>query len=406
MPSQFHFAVRVHYDTAMAGQRWILHVDMDAFFAAVEQLDQPHLRGRPVLVGHDGTRGVVTTASYEARPFGCHSAQPMVVAKRLCPQAIVVPVRGARYRQVSQQLFEILDTTAPLVEPLSIDEAFLDVSGSERLFGSAPQQAARLKQRIRDELHLTASVGVAPNKFLAKLASDLEKPDGLTVIRPQDVDMLLPGLPVTKVWGVGPSTASRLAGMGVRTIADLRGVSPKVLKAHFGSDAERFGRLAHGLDDRPVVPDGRARSIGHECTFEIDVADRDEVLRVLLNHVEHVGRRLRRHDLVASHVSLKIRFGDFQTVSRSRTLTRSTDSTVDLWEAARSLFNAWANEAFQPVRLIGATAAQLSSRSSQLELFEDQNASRQRRLDETADQITNRFGAGALRRGGSMRSTP
>src|SRR3954464_4168871 len=202
--------------------RRILHLDMDAFFAAVEQLDDPRLRGKPILVGSDDLRGVVATASYEARVFGCHSAQPMAVAKRNCPHAIVVPCRFARYREVSDRLFEIFDTFSPAVQPLSIDKAFLDVAGTERAHGSAVDVARKLKQRVRDELALTASVGVAPNKFLAKLASDLEKPDGLTVITAADVDRILPPLPVTKIWGIGPKTAKRLEGMCIRTIGDLR----------------------------------------------------------------------------------------------------------------------------------------------------------------------------------------
>src|SRR5947207_9729193 len=226
----------------MPQSRSILHIDMDAFFAAIEQLDNPELRCKPILVGSNDLRGVVTTASYEARPFGCHSAQPMAVAKRLCPQAIIVPTRFSRYREVSQRLFEIFDEFSPLVQPLSIDEAFLDLSGTEAAHGgaSAVEIARRLKQRVRDELHLTASVGVAPNKFLAKLASDLEKPDGLTVINAEDIDRVLPPLPVTRLWGVGPKTAEELNRAGIRTIGDVRRVGLDWLKHRFGESGEHL----------------------------------------------------------------------------------------------------------------------------------------------------------------------
>ena len=233
----------------------ILHLDMDAFFAAVEQRDHPELRGKPLLIGHDGPRGVVATASYEARPFGCHSAQPMVVAKRLCPQAIIVPVRGERYREVSAQMFAILDEFSPLVEPLSVDEAFLDLTGTEQLLGPPEQVAQTLRGRIATDLQLTASVGVAPNKFLAKLASDMDKPDGLTVIRPEDIDRILLPLPVTRIWGVGKATAAGLEKWGIRTIADLRAKSLEWLEEHCGGEARRFFNLARGLDDRTVTID-------------------------------------------------------------------------------------------------------------------------------------------------------
>ena len=215
---------------------------MDAFFASVEQLDDPRLRGKPVLVGHDGPRGVVAAASYESRVFGCHSAQPISVAKRLCPNAIIVPVRMGRYREVSGQVFELFDQFSPLVEPLSVDEAFLDLRGTEKLLGPADHVARQLKDRIRNTLNLTASVGVAPNKFLAKLASDMQKPDGLTVIRTEDIDRILPPLPVSRLWGIGKVTAAKLEAARIKTIADLRRASPDVLTRHLGGECERYMR--------------------------------------------------------------------------------------------------------------------------------------------------------------------
>jgi DNA polymerase IV len=289
---------------------------MDAFFASVEQLDNPHLRGKPVLVGHDGPRGVVAAASYESRNFGCRSALPMAVAKRLCPQALVVPVRMRRYQEVSRQVFEIFESFSPLVEPLSVDEAFLDLSGTERLQGQPIEVARRMKDRIRGELKLTASVGVAPNKFLAKLASDLEKPNGLTVIRAEDVDRILPPLPVSKLWGIGRVTEAKLESAGIRTIDDLRRAARDLLERHLGCEAERYLNLAHGRDHRVVTPDRDAKSIGHEQTFEVNVADPEEIRGVLMEQVEQVACRLRRHGIQARGISLKIRYGDFTTITR------------------------------------------------------------------------------------------
>ena len=381
----------------MPAGRCILHLDMDAFFAAVEQREDPSLKGKPLLIGHDGRRGVVATASYEARPFGCHSAQPMAVAKRLCPHAVVLPVRMDLYRRVSDQMFAILDELSPAVEPLSIDEAFVDITGTERLLGDARTVALRLKDRIRSELGVTASVGLAPNKFLAKLASDMNKPDGLTVIGPDDVDRVLLPLPVTKLWGVGRVTAEKMHGYGIRTIGDLRHKSEAWLAEFFGSEADHYFRLSRGLDERPVVADHGAKSIGHEQTFGEDVTDPDDIRRVMLDQAEQVGARLRRHGLLARGVSLKIRFGSFQTINRSATLRRATDATSELWEAARTLFDQWP---FQPVRLIGVTAERLSHGPGQFDLFADPDHDRRRKLDEVADRINRRFGKRAIRRAG------
>ena len=373
---------------------------MDAFFAAVEQRDDPSLRGRPILVGHDGPRGVVATASYEARVFGCHSAQPMSVARRLCPHAAVLPVRMAAYRRASDDVFAILGDFSPAVEPLSIDEAFVDLTGTERLHGGADSVARRITSRIRSELRLTASVGLAPNKYLAKLASDMNKPDGLTVIRPGDVDRILPPLPVTRIWGVGKATDEKMRTYGIRTIGDLRSKSEAWLREFFGSEAGRYYRLSRGLDDRPVVPDSEARSIGHEQTFETDVADRGAVLAVVLDQSEQVAARLRRHGLTARGVSVKIRFGDFQTINRSSTFPRPTDATADLWAAARALFEQWP---FHPVRLVGVTAERLSAGPGQLDLFADPDHERRRRVDAVADRINAKFGKRSIRRGGPGR---
>jgi DNA polymerase-4 len=329
----------------------------------------------------------------------------MSVAKRLCPHAAVVPGRFDRYREVSAAVFRLFHEVTPLVEPLSIDEAFLDVTGSLRLLGAAEGIARRLKDRIHSETGLTASVGVAPNKFLAKLASDMNKPDGLTVVRPDEAERLLAPLPVGRIFGVGPKTAARLEGVGVKTIGDLRAVPLEVLRRRVGGEAERYRELAAGIDDRPVVPDSEAKSIGQEETFGADLADQGEVRDVLLRQVEAVAARLRRHGLRGRTVTVKIRFGDFQPVTRRCTLPRPTDATADLWRAAREQFDRWAEggEAgggFRPVRLIGVAAGGLATAAGQMELFADPAAERQRRLDAAVDAINRRFGRGTVRRVG------
>jgi DNA polymerase IV len=380
-------------------ERSILHVDMDAFYAAVEQLDQPRLRGRPVLVGHDGPRGVVTTASYEARPFGCRSAQPMAVAKRLCPQAIVVPTRFQRYHEVSAQVFDILDDFTPLIEPLSIDEAFLDVTGSLKLLGDGPAIARQIRQRIHAEVKLTASVGVAANKFLAKLASDMNKPDGLTMINREDVERILPPLSVSRIWGIGPKTAARLEALAIRTIGDIRRLPLDLLIERFGSEGERYHCLSFGRDDRPVVPDSAARSISHEQTFGTDLVHPEEVRAILLGQVEQVAHRLRRQRLRARSVHLKIRDGAFRTMTRATTLAEPTDITQILWQASLEIFDKWAAAAFTPVRLIGMAASHLTGEPEQPGLFTDASKERQQRVDLAVDRINARFGRSAIRRG-------
>ncbi|MEL7473433.1 MAG: DNA polymerase IV, partial [Planctomycetota bacterium] len=275
--------------------RTILHVDMDAFFASVAQLDHPDLRGKPVLVGGTGRRGVVAAASYEARVFGCRSAMPSAVARRLCPHAVFVKGDFARYRELSDRVMSILESFTPAVQPISIDEAFLDVTGSERLFGDGETIARSIRARVHSETGLTCSVGVAPNKFLAKLGSDLNKPDGMTLITPQRVHDILDPLPVSKMMGVGPAAERRLERLGVRTIGDLRGVAPEALKATLGSYGPRLHELAHGRDERPVHADREAKTIGHEQTFGQDLTECDDVRAVMLGQCEAVGRRLRRH---------------------------------------------------------------------------------------------------------------
>jgi len=379
--------------------RWIIHVDMDEFFAAVEKLDNPELNGKPLLVGGDPKRrGVVSTASYEARAYGCRSAMPMSTAIRLCPQAVVLPVRMKRYREVSDKVFEILRRFTPLVEPASIDEAFLDVSGCELLFGSPETIGRKIKETIRKEIGLTASIGVAPNKFLAKLASDMEKPDGFVVIKPERVVEFLDPLPVEKLWGVGPATLKKFKRLGIQTIGQLRRYPVESLVASLGSAGELYHALANGIDHRPVEPVRRPKSLSSECTFPEDVADAEHLRRTLLEHVEEVARRLRRHRLEARVVSVKFRDGRFKTSTRRVTLPEPTNVSLELWEAARSIFEKWRKDSFRPLRLLGFCASGLIEEGAAPQsLLPDRRHERAANLDRAADRIAERFGPEAIK---------
>jgi DNA polymerase-4 len=386
------------YHVDVDNDRSILHVDMDAFFASLAQLDDPALRGKAVLTGGAGRRGVVTAASYEARRYGCRSAMPMAVARRLCPHAVVAHVSGQRIAEASEQVFALLSAVSPLVQPVSVDEAFVDVTGTEALHGDVVALARTIKRRIRQRVGLTASIGVSFNKFLAKLASDMDKPDGLTSIMAEDLDRVLPPLAIERIHGVGPATAKRLTKAGIHTIGDLRQMGAEQLRRRFGEAGAHFHRLAWGLDDRPVVADHQAKSIGQEQTFGENVAERDILHATLLQHAAHVARRLRRHQRRARGVSVKIRFGDFETITRSATLERSTDLTDELYAAARDLFERWSARHFQPVRLIGLAAERLTADGEQLALFGEARRSDRRRLEQTLDQIQAKYGTGSVYR--------
>jgi len=387
----------------------ILHVDMDAFYASVEERDRPELIGRPLIVG--GTpdqRGVVAAANYVVRRFGVHSAMPTSTALRLCPQAIVLPVRMSYYAGISEQIREILFRSTPLVEPLSLDEAFLDVTGSEPLFGSSSEIALRIKQEIRQETGLVASVGVAPTKFLAKIASDLKKPDALVVVPPDQVQQFLDPLPVARLWGVGGATGREFQRIGVRTIGDIRRLSRETLIQQFGQLGNRFWELAHGQDDRQVIPDREARSISHETTFPVDLQDAQILLSWLQELTEQVARRLRRCELRGRTVHLKLRFADFRTITRSQTLSDSTARTDDLWSVASQLLQQCLPSAHQGIRLLGMGISGLESRQRprQLSLFETEEDQKRERLDSVADQVQDKFGRHMLMRGSGLLRPP
>jgi len=372
---------------------------MDAFYAAVEQHDNPSLRGKPVIVGGDAEkRGVVSAASYEARAYGVHSAMPASQAKRLCPQGIFLPVRMDRYQEVSEQIFQLLRVYTPLVEPLSLDESFLDVTGSEKLFGPALQIAKDIKQRVHESTGLTASAGIAPNKFLAKIASDFRKPDGLVEIPSEEVQDFLRDLPISRLWGVGKTTEEVLQGMGILRVGQLAAYPMEAIERKLGKFGRELVALARGEDDRPVIPESEAKSISQEETFTPDLGNRETMKKVLLDQSERVAWDLRKQRLKGFTVQLKVRYPDFTLVTRSITLSSPTDQGMEIYQAAVSLLDR--TEALpRRARLLGVGISNLRHRDDpeQLSLF---NAHRLKmeRSTEAVDRIRDKFGPQAIQR--------
>ena len=367
---------------------------MDAFYASVEQRDQPDLRGRPVIVGADPKgRGVVSAASYEARRFGVRSAMPISRAARLCPHAAFLPVDMAKYRAVSVQIMGILADFSPLVEPVSVDEAFIDLTGTESLFGSPLEAVRRIKQRIRDETQLTASAGLAANKFVAKVASDLQKPDGLVAVAAGGEARFLAPLPVDLIWGVGRVTAKALGDLGLATIGRLQTMPRSVLARRFGKHGEHLHDLAFGRDDRPVEPFGLPKSVGAEETFDADCTDAELFRTTLRAQAERVAAELREEGFAAARITLKLRLAPFETHTRSAT-GEPTQDGLELYRRARVLLER--ERVTRPVRLIGLSAGRLGPAGlGQLGLF-DPHAVRRERLARVVDRLTERFGEGAV----------
>ncbi|MEJ7598288.1 MAG: DNA polymerase IV [Kofleriaceae bacterium] len=382
--------------------RTILHIDLDAFFAAVEQRDDPELRGKPVLVGGSARRGVVAACSYEARVFGIQSAMPMAEALRRCPHAIVVRHSMDRYSEASRRFFGILGDFSPEVEGLSIDEAFLDVTGSERLLGDGVTIAREIKRRVRDELSLVASVGVAPIKFAAKIASDIDKPDGLRVVAPDGVTAFLHPLPMTRLWGVGAATREVLASMGLQTIGDVARYPEAALVGRLGAaTGHHLAALARGEDSREVIAEHDAVSIGHQETFDDDHDDKGELAVVLLDQADRVAHRLRVASLRARAVVLIIKYDDFRQITRRTTLDAPSSSGDVLGRTAIELL---ARVAIEPrkgcrVRLCGISATQLEPRDAPRQLgFDEAARARGERLGDTLDKLADKFGHNTLRR--------
>lgn len=378
----------------------ILHVDLDAFFAAVETLLDPSLRDRPVVVGGLGPRGVVSTANYPAREYGVHSAMAMALARRRCPHAVYLPPNFDAYTDYSQRVMAILRDVTPIVEPQSLDEAFLDVDGARRRLGDPPTIARALRARVREETGLVASVGAATTKMLAKIASDLAKPDGLLVVEPGHELELLHPLPVSRLWGVGPATRRRLDRLGVSTVADLARADEDVLVAVLGgSHGRHLAALARNEDERAVVPDREAKSVGAEETFATDVRDADDLDRELIRLTDRVARRLRGAGTGAHTVQVKVRFPDFRTITRAHTLPAPTDLARDLLGVARALLAAV--DTSSGVRLLGVSAQQLraAARQPTLGLDDDDAGIDERRaaLERAADSVRDRYGERAMR---------
>ena len=369
---------------------------MDAFYASVEQRDDPALRGRPVLVGGPSRRGVVTAASYEARPFGVRSAMPMMEAMRKCPEAIVVPVRMERYVEVSARVFEIFGRYSPLVEGLSLDEAFIDVTRSRSLFGDGEAIARAIRRDISGELALTASAGVSHCKFVAKVASDLRKPDGLVVVPREEARGFLAPLPIERMWGVGPKTAPKLRAMGLSTLGDLAAATAAKLEQLLGSWGTEARALARGEDPREVNPEREAVSIGAEQTYDEDLTERSAIERTLLEHASRVAQRLLAENLFASTIVVKLKYSDFTLRSRRVTLPQPVMDTHSIYEAAVRLLDRF-EDAGRPVRLTGVSVAGLTGETVPT-LFPDRAAEKRQRLEGVISNVAERFGALRLTR--------
>jgi len=392
-------------DARRGDARAILHIDMDAFYASVEERDRPELKGRPLIVGGTSGRGVVAAASYAVRRFGVRSAMPMREALRLCPQAVCIQPRMARYKEVSEQVFAIFRQFTPLVEGLSLDEAFLDVTASRQLLGSAESMGSEIRRRIMSQTGLTASVGIAPNKLLAKIASDLNKPDGMCRIGADNVHDILDRLPIEKLFGVGPRTLPAVHAAGIRSFGDLRAASDTALWRIFGKHGKSMRERASGLDDRPVVPDREEKSISTEETYAADVRGGPQLKVRLLRLADRTAARLRAQHLAAGRVSIKIRRGDFTTFTRQRALGPPTQDTAAVSAAAQALLEEWLT--LQPdaeVRLLGVAVGDLQS-LLQWDLFAG-GPVQGTRLDAAIDGIRDRFGPSMLTRASLLPGTP
>lgn len=384
--------------------RIVAHADMDAFYAAVEQLDDPALRGRPILVGSDRGRGVVLTASYEARPFGVGSAMPMAQAKRKCPQALIVPPRFERYQEISKAVMDVFAGFSPHVEAISLDEAFLDMTGAQGIFGGPRDMGTKLKLAVREATGgLTVTVGLSSTKYVAKVASGHDKPDGLTVVPPDEAREWLAPMPVSRLWGVGPKTEARLHALGLNLIADVAAADPAWLEERLGRAGAHFRSLSRAQDPRAVAGRRGSKSVGSENTLASDISDRTELKRHLRKSAEDVGRRLRRKGLTAHGVRVKLKTWDFRILTRQHRFASATDVAGTIYEAGAHLLDAFEDPG--PFRLVGIAAYDLerAGEAPQGDLFAAAPRAapgnpRQRDLETAIDALTARFGAGVLRR--------
>ncbi len=382
---------------------------MDAFFASVEQRDHPEYSGKSVIVGADPKngkgRGVVCAASYEARKYGVHSAQPISQAYRLCPGGIFLPPHGKRYAEVSKNIMRIFRKYTPFVEPVSLDEAFLDVSGTDRLFGNAEMTGRKIKEEIFQQEQLTASVGIGPNKLIAKIASDLEKPNGFVLVKPDDVRSFLEPLAISRLWGVGRKAEEKLVAIGIRTIGDLSGMSESALIEMFGKMGTMIFKYARGIDNDPVISFRDAKSVSNEITFDHDTSDQELLQKTLLKLSEKVAFRLRKNRLQGKTVVLKIRFSDFTTHLKHNTLKNPTCYDHDIYQKVLSLFKCF-NQMNQSVRLLGVGVTKLITKDKeQIDLFQMENQ-KVKKMSEAVDMIRLKFGEKAIQKGGYKNSMP
>lgn len=375
----------------------IIHVDMDAFFAAVEQLDNPKLKGKPVIIGGVSlnNRGVVSTASYEARKYGIHSAMPIAQAKKLCPHGIYLPGRGKRYSEISKQIFEILKQITPKIEKLSIDEAFLDVKGCHRLYGNSNEIAKLIKDKVKEQTGLICSVGVASNKFLAKIASDLEKPDGLVVINDDSVAKILDDLSIKKIPGIGKKSSKKLNDLGIYKIKQLKNLNIDQLQNLFGKHGISLYNLIRGKDNRTVNTEQEVKSISNETTFSEDISDMDLLLKYLLKLSQKVTRRIRKKNLVGNTIFIKVKDNQFNVVTRRITINSNIDSTDDLYKYSKELLNKVKIK--KPIRLIGVGIAGLKYKNKeQLSLFDSNKGKKE--FNNAIDIIKDKFGNESIKR--------
>lgn len=377
-------------------RRWIMHVDMDAFFASVEQRDDPALQGKPVIVCGKSRRSVVATASYEARAFGVHSAMPLSQAKRLCPHGCFIAPHFEAYREASDAIHQVMLHYADAYEPISLDEVFLDISGMGSQYPTLGSIGRAIKEEIRSAVQLTASVGIAPNKFLAKMASDMNKPDGLCIIPYGREQEVLAPLPVRRLWGVGSVTEKKLLAAGFRTIADIQEAAPEKLSALLGNQGPLLKALSLGIDERPIISSRQVKSIGDESTYEYDLTDRPTIDREIAIHSDIVAQRLRRHNLAARTISLKIRFASFKTIMRSLSLEEGTNLQETIDSACQTLISRI--PLTEGIRLIGVTASNLGAPLSIPSLFSDKEEKRARAA-KAMDSIQQKYGRKALRKG-------
>jgi DNA polymerase-4 len=385
----------------MQKKRFIAHVDMDAFFAAIEQRDEKSLRNKPVVVGSDPKagkgRGVVSTCSYEARKFGIHSAMPISIAYRKCPHAVFLPVNMEKYIAVSEHIHKILYDFTPDIEPVSIDEAFLDITGSYHLFGTPLETCLSIKSRIKKETDLTASVGLAPTKMAAKIASDLKKPDGMVEVTQEGLLEFLRPLDIRKLWGLGEKSEKIFRDMGINTIGDIAGKDPVQMQALFGKNGMDFWQLANGIDDRVVETEREAKSISNEFTFDEDTFDSEKIRSMLLSLCEKVSDRLRHESLKGRTITLKIRLEGFQTYTRANTIYPATNHVDDIYQTIKDLYNNFDTK-FKKVRLVGVKVSSLLSSDLKDDLFSANFDDRKEKMHKAIDRIKDKFGDGSIYR--------